>query len=163
MESSPTGASRPSKYIEPATVEDGFKYSSRLRFEDRREIEGTGLHPMIGLPLSIELTSEPIKFFNRDREVSGFAGVVDDGDGIGRVWMLCTPAVEKIPFLFVKEAKYWLESQNSQYLMLHNIADPRNKMHFKLLHLLGFKRLSYVPVGPKQLTYVEFAKLCAFP
>jgi hypothetical protein len=43
--------------------------------------------------------------------------------------------------------------------MLYNIADPRNTMHLKLLHLLGFKRLSYVTVGPDRLTYVEFAKL----
>jgi len=32
-------------------------------------------------------------------------------------------------------------------------------MHMKLLHMLGFKKLSYVPVGPLKLTYVEFAKL----
>jgi hypothetical protein len=44
--------------------------------------------------------------------------------------------------------------------MLHNIADPRNRMHLKLLHMLGFKRLSYVPVGPRNRTYVEFAQLC---
>jgi hypothetical protein len=29
----------------------------------------------------------------------------------------------------------------------------------KLLHMLGFKKLAYVSVGPQSLTYVEFAKL----
>jgi hypothetical protein len=42
--------------------------------------------------------------------------------------------------------------------MLHNIADPRNKMHMKLLHMLGFKKLAYA-ITPTNLTYVEFAKL----
>lgn len=116
---------------------------------------------MIALPLSVGLSTNPIKFFNNDGEIAGFAGVVDEGDGIGRVWMLCTPAVYKIPFTFVREAKKWISRQ--PYTMLHNIADPRNKIHLKLLHLLGFKRLSYVPVGPRSHTYVEFAKLCATP
>jgi hypothetical protein len=161
MESTPTEGYKPSKYIAPATIKDGFKYCSRLRFEDNRELMGLGLHPMQGLPLSIQLTAEPIKFYNRKREVAGFAGVVDESDGIGRIWMLCTPAVEEFPRTFVREAMRWVNSR--PYTMLHNIADPRNKMHLKLLHLLGFKRLSYVPVGPKQLTYVEFAKLCVYP
>jgi hypothetical protein len=161
MEFTPKEVSPASKYIEPLTAREAFEASHLLRIEDRRELEGSGHHPMICLPHSVFLSTNPIKFFNRDREVSGFAGVVDEGDGIGRVWMLCTPAVEKIPFLFVKEAKRWLASQ--PYTMLHNVADPRNYMHLKLLHLLGFNRLSYVAVGPKLLTYVEFAKLCALP
>lgn len=114
---------------------------------------------MVALPLSVGLSEDPIKFLNRDREIAGFAGVVDEGNGIGRVWMLCTPAVEKMPFTLVRDAKKWLDSL--PYMMLHNYADPRNKMHLKLLHMLGFKRLAYIPVGPKHLTYVEFAKLCA--
>lgn len=159
MESTPTGASRQSKYIEPATIQEALRYSSKLRFEDRRELMGVGHHPMVALPLSVGLSENPIKFFNQDRQVAGFAGVVDEGDGIGRIWMLCTPAVEKMPFILVKEAKEWISSQ--PYNMLHNIADPRNRAHLKLLKLLGFKRLSYVSVGPKRHTYVEFAKLCA--
>lgn len=161
MESIPTEASRLSKVTSSTSVKEAFRYSARLRYEDRRELIGAGIHPMLGLPLSVYLSSESIKFFNLDREVSGFAGVVDEGDGIGRVWMLCTDAVDKMPYTLVRGAKEWLDSL--PYLMLHNHADPRNTMHLKLLHLLGFKRLSYLPVGPKQRTFVEFAKLCANP
>lgn len=159
MESIPTEASSRSKYISSTTEAEAFKYSAKLRFEDRRELMSTGIHPLVALPLSVRLSEEPVKFTNRDGEVAGFAGVVDEGDGIGRVWMLCTEAVEQMPMMLVKGAKEWLASQ--PYTMLHNIADPRNKMHMKLLHLLGFKRLSYLPVGPEQRTFVEFAKLCA--
>lgn len=161
MECSPTEVSRQSKYIQPVTLREAFRLSPRLRYEDRRELMGVGHHPMAALPLSVGLSANPIKFFNQDREIAGLAGVVDEGSGIGRVWMLCTPAVEKMPFILVKEARLWLDSQ--PYSLLHNIADPRNRIHLKLLHMLGFKRLSYVPVGPKHLTYVEFAKLCATP
>jgi len=159
MESIPTEASRLSNIIYPTTALEAFRYSSQLRYEDRRELMGTGIHPMMALPLSVALSEAPIKFVNYDGEVAGFAGCVDEGDGIGRVWMLCTEAVEQMPMRLLKGAKLWLDSL--PYIMLHNHADPRNKMHLKLLHLLGFKRLSYIPVGPNQLTYVEFAKLCA--
>ena len=77
--------------------------------------------------------------------------------------MLTTPHVRPYPKLFFKEAKKWVEQQTS-YEMLHNIADPRNKLHMKLLHMLGFKKLMYVTTQTN-LTYVEFAKLtkCVHP
>lgn len=72
--------------------------------------------------------------------------------------MLTTDHVRPYPKLFFKEAKKWVDQQTS-YDILHNIADPRNRMHMKLLHMLGFKKLGYATVGPLKLTYVEFAKL----
>jgi hypothetical protein len=150
--------SNQSKYIKPATIELAWQSSKFLRWQDKQELEGLGHPPFFALPMSVAVTKDPICFYNPQGELSGFAGVVDEGDGIGRVWMLTTPAVETMPILFFKEAKKWLEGLN--YQMLHNIMDPRNRMHLKLLHMLGFKRLCYVPVGPKRLTYVEFAKLC---
>lgn len=161
MEPTPPKESLKSKYIQPATVELAWQSSGLLRWEDKRELEGLGHPPFYALPMSVALTKNPICFYNPDGDLSGFAGVVDEGNGIGRVWMLTTPAVETMPILFFKEAKKWIEGQ--KYTMLHNIMDPRNRMHGKLLHMLGFKRLCYVPVGPKRLTYVEFAKLCAIP
>lgn len=161
MESIPTEASLLSNIIHPTSVSEARRYASKLTFADRRELLGAGIQPMVALPLSVQLSDTCIKFVNYDGEVAGFAGVVDEGGGIGRVWMLCTEAVEQMPVRLLKGAKLWLDSL--PYLMLHNYVDPRNQMHMKLLHLLGFKRLSYIPVGPKQLTYVEFAKLCAYP
>lgn len=161
MESIQTEASGScNKYTLPTTEEEAFRYSSKLRYEDRRECLSSGIHPMLALPLSVRLSTSPVKFVNHEGEIAGFAGVVDEGEGIGRVWMLCTEAVEQMPMKLVKGAKLWLADQ--PYKMLHNVADPRNKMHLKLLHLLGFKRLSYQTVGPEYRTFVEFAKLCAY-
>lgn len=161
MEFTPIEASGSSKYTLPTTVQEAFKYTSKLRFEDRRECLAAGIHPMIALPLSVRLSEYPVKFVNHDGDIAGFAGVVNEGDGIGRVWMLCTEAVDQMPMRLVKGAKQWLSSQ--PYTMLHNHADPRNRMHLKLLHILGFKKLEYVSVGPNNHTFVAFAKLCASP
>jgi hypothetical protein len=154
-----TEALSQSKYIAPTSIQEAFNYAPLLRADDRREIIGCGHDPLTALPLSIAYSQQPIKFTNPCGEVAGFAGVVDEGEGIGRVWLLCTPAVEMMPILFYKGARSWIDSL--RFTMLHNIADPRNHMHLKFLHMLGFKRLSYVPVGPRKRTYVEFAKLCA--
>jgi hypothetical protein len=99
-----------------------------------------------------------VTFWNPDGMICGVAGVSRTDALCGAIWMLTTPDVRPYPKLFFKEAKKWVDQQTS-FTMLHNIADPRNRMHMKLLHMLGFKKLSYVSVGPQQLTYVEFAKL----
>ena len=109
------------------------------------------------LRLSFEVSDTVVTFRNPVGDICGVAGVSRTDAHSGAIWMLTTPHVRPYPKLFYKEAKKWVEQQTS-YEMLHNIADPRNKMHMKLLHMLGFKRLGYV-ITPANLTYVEFAKL----
>jgi hypothetical protein len=104
------------------------------------------------------MSDAPICFYTPDAEVGGFAGISRDSEGFGIVWMLCTPAIEKYPILFCKEARCWLDSQ-TQYPLLYNVADPRNTLHMKLLKHLGFKRLGFQTVGPRHNTFVEFARL----
>jgi hypothetical protein len=133
--------------------------ADNLQSEDRRELEGLGLTDMrLALLLSADAADDPICFWNPDGMLCGLAGVSRTDAHSGAIWMLTTPYVRQYPKLFFKEARKWVDQQTS-YLMLHNIADPRNRMHMKLLHMLGFKRLSYRSVGPQRLTYVEFAKL----
>lgn len=133
--------------------------ADNLQFEDRRELEGLGISDMrLALRLSADNSDHPICFWNPDGMICGAAGVSRTDAQSGLIWMLTTPYLRQYPKLFFKEAKLWVDQQTS-YLMLHNIADPRNHIHMKLLHKLGFKRLSYVSVGPQSLTYVEFAKL----
>jgi hypothetical protein len=160
MESIQTEASVLSRYFKPATIRDAIENASQLTLEDCRELRDAGWDPYLALVYSVEKTTDPVKFINRSGKVAAFNGVVDEGNGIGRIWLLCTDAVKENPMSFYRAAKAWVGSLRS-YTLLHNVADPRNKMHMKLLHRLGFKRLSYVEVGPNKHTYVEFAKLCA--
>lgn len=159
MASIPTVESVLSRHTRPASLRDAIEHGSNLRYEDRRELEGAGWNPLLALCFSVEASTDPICYLTRSNEVGGLAGVVDEGSGIGRVWLLCTEAVRDNPVTFYRTAREWIASLH--YTMLHNVADPRNKLHLKLLHKLGFKKLSYVTVGPNKRTYVEFAKLCA--
>jgi hypothetical protein len=134
--------------------------AANLQEADRREILGLGYSdPEKAVVLSVLQSDNPVVFYNGDGLIGGVAGVSRTDAHSGSIWMLTTDNLRSYPKLFLKEARKWVDSQ-ADYDLLHNIADPRNLMHMKLLHLLGFKRLGYRTVGPQRLTYVEFAKLC---
>ena len=150
--------------IHTATRLDGMYVGANLQDDDRQELAGLGhSNCEILVGLSIFYSDIAVTFRNPVGDICGVAGVSRTDAHSGAIWMLTTPHVRPYPKLFFKEAKKWVEQQTS-YEMLHNIADPRNTMHMKLLHMLGFKRLGYVTT-PTNLTYVEFAKLtkCVFP
>jgi len=147
------------KLINRATVLDAEYVALNLQKADQQEIRGLGYTNFVEtVTLSVLHSDNPITFWNPDGMICGVAGVSRTDAQSGAIWMLTTDHVRHYPKLFLKEAKKWVNSQ-TDYDLLHNIADPRNRMHMKLLHLIGFKRLGYQVVGPDSLTYVEFAKL----
>lgn len=147
-----------SDLVRPTDIKQALEVAPYLRWQDKREVESCGHHPLFCLPLSVQVSESPIAFYTPSGEVAGMAGVRREDHAVGVVWMLCTKAVETIPILFCKEARKWLDSQ-TQFDLLYNVADPRNTLHMKLLKHLGFKRLGYQSVGPSALTFVEFARL----
>jgi hypothetical protein len=144
--------------ISKASHSDAIWVANNLQEDDRQELLGLG-HTYLkdALVMSVLRSDHPVTFNNPRGMICGVAGVSRTDAHCGAIWMLTTPYVRSYPKLFLSEARKWVASQ-TEYEVLHNIADPRNKMHMKLLHLLGFKRLSYV-VTPTNLTYVQFAKL----
>ena len=147
------------KLIHQATRADALYVAEHLQEADKQELDGLGqFDHQDALVMSVLISDNPITFCNPDGLICGVAGVSRTDAHSGAIWMLTTDHVRQYPKLFFKEAKKWVDSQ-TDYSLLHNIADPRNRLHMKLLHMLGFKRLGYQAVGPRHLTYVEFAKL----
>lgn len=148
------------KQYRPATVGDAVKVANDLRQEDLQEIEGLG-HNRLALIFSVLASDAPVAFHTKGGDLAGVAGIVPDADpGVGIIWMLCTPAVQKEPITFVKQAKQWLADEERNYRLLWNLADARNHLHQKLLKMLGFKAIRSVPSGPHGLPYLEIIKLC---
>jgi len=153
-----------SPLIHTSTRLDAMYVGANLQEDDRQELFGLGhTNPEWATILSVYYSDTAVTFRNPDGEICGVAGVSRTDAHSGAIWMLTTPHIRPYPKLFFKEAKKWVEQQTS-YELLHNIADPRNKLHMKLLHMLGFKKLMYVTTQTN-LTYVEFAKLtkCVHP
>lgn len=150
-----------SKYHRPATIKDGLMVASKLRPEDRREVEGLG-QSILHIPFGILISEHAVVFGDMETgELAGIAGIVRLDNHTGQIWMLCTPTIHKGPQRFVRKARRWLAEVEKEYKLLWNLADARNHMHHKLLKLLGFKALRTVPVGPENLPYLEIVKLCA--
>ena len=149
-------------YTRPATVADALEVAANIRLEDRREIEGLG-HSPLALVWCVETSAHATAFYNREGELAGIAGIgPDDQPGVGQVWMICTPAVEKNPVTFVRQSRQWIETAGKDYSMLWNLMDSRNKLHHKLVKMLGFKSLRYVCPPPfNTIPYIEIVKLCA--
>jgi hypothetical protein len=149
--------------IRPASIDDARYVACHLQEADKQELDGLGhTDHMLALTMSVLSSDRPIVFANPNGMICGVAGVSKTDDQSGSIWMLTTNHVRQFPKLFFTKAREWV-TQQTDYDLLYNIADPRNRLHMKLLHMLGFKRLGYQSVGPQNLTYVEFAKLTCVP
>lgn len=142
-----------------ATIKDGFTVLKNLRQEDIREVEGMGAN-LLHVPFSVLISEHPTFFYTPEGEAAGIAGVVRVDNNIGQVWMLCTPAITKVPITFFRQSKRWIEEVEKDYSLLWNYADSRNHLHHRLLKFLGFTALRTVEMGPNQIPYYEIVRTC---
>ena len=142
-----------SNYIHPVTLEAAYEVASKLRPEDRREVEeGHGLVPTIHIPLH-SLEGFCRYFTVPNGETAGIVGITGD-----KIWMLCTPAIHQYPLTFAREAKRFIDSRTEPYLW--NVVDKRNTVHIKLLKFLGFSFHEELLFGPNNLPFIRFSKSC---
>ena len=138
-------------YIHPITLEAAYEVASNLRPEDRREcVEGHGIVPTIHIPLA-SLSGFCRYFTMPNGETAGMVGIQGS-----KIWMLCTPAIEKYPLTFAREAKRFINSRAEPCLW--NVVDKRNTVHLKLLKFLGFTFHEELLFGPNNLPFIKFSK-----
>ena len=142
-----------SKYIHPITLKAALEVACNLRSDDFREIsEGHGLDPLTYLA-AMSADPSTVYFTAPSGKAAGMAGVGDEGD----IWMLCTNEIHKVPILFSRQAKRFVDSRTEP--LLWNIVDSRNKAHLKLLKFLVFKFLRKLKHGPNNVTFIEYCRV----
>ena len=140
-----------SNLIHPITLEAAYEVASNLRPEDRREcVEGHGIVPTIHIPLA-SLDGFCRYFTMPNGETAGMVGIQGS-----KIWMLCTPVIEKYPLTFAREAKRFINSRAEP--LLWNVVDKRNTVHLKLLKFLGFTFHEELLFGPNNLPFIKFSK-----
>ncbi len=95
---------------------------------------------------------------------AGMFGVIDEGHGVGRIWMLGTDELVSKPLRsqFIRECRTYLTGMEHMYKLLHNKIDERNTLHIRWLQWLGFTFIQRIPEhGIQRLPFLEFTKLCA--
>lgn len=145
----------------PTTRADITELIQNIRQEDREEIEGLG-HSVLALHLSLEVSENVTSMVAPDGSIAGVAGLVDMGNRVGEIWMVCTKVIEKNPIALIKGAKWWLPQVSQNYDILYNSVSKDNLVHRRLLKKLGFRGLRYVQPAPYYKPYIEFVKLCAY-
>lgn len=133
--------------IRPASFEDAIWLSSRLRAEDKQEIEtGTGRSSQEIVPLSFALSTEcyTVRRAVGDKllpdPVAIFGACPDATDPTrGIIWFLGTPDVRLCALSIVRESGYWLNHLSRPYGSgLFNYADSRNSLHLRWCQLTKF-------------------------
>lgn len=139
-----------SKYIHPLTTEAAIYVAAHLRPDDYREVtEGHGVPPIRAAWRPLD--SDDVYFTVPNGETAGMVGIQGS-----KIWMLCTPAIEKYPLTFAREAKRFINSRAEPCLW--NVVDKRNTVHLKLLKFLGFTFHEELLFGPNNLPFIKFSK-----
>ena len=148
--------------IRKATLEDAVYVSQNLRPADLSEIEGLG-RTAFNCVLGVLMCEDTFAFTNYEGDLAGIGGVIPDSDGNAGIWVLCTPALEKMSLTFFRRGKSYIEQLTKPYNMVYALCDSRNKLHHRFLKFLGFKALRAIPQPPFNIPYYEVVKLCAIP
>ena len=145
--------------VRPATRADAEWIASRLRAEDRAEVEtATGLSPLEVVPLSFDLSTQCYTIRHSPSQADdppcAIFGVADDPEvsGLGLVWLLATADVFDVRASVLACAPHFLNAMSTDYPVgLHNLVDHRN-----LLHLRWCLKTGFVEVAEREINGYPF-------
>ena len=158
------GRSHVTGYTRPSTVADIIPVANMMRAEDRAEVRaGCGQTPTEALIFCYFKGAPCMTMIGRGGEPVGMWGVVDEGEGLGRIWLLGTDELVKDKpnsIQFLRQAKPWLSKMLEQYDVLFNYADARNTVHIKWLRWMGFTFIKeHSNYGNEGRPFLEFVRI----
>lgn len=151
-------------YTRPSVVADIIPVATAMRQEDQAEVKaGCGQTPTEALLFCFFKGAPCMTIVGRSNSRIGMWGVVDQGNRLGRIWLLATDelvADKPNSIQFLRQAKAWLSTMLEQYDVLFNYADARNTVHIKWLRWMGFTFIAEHPnYGHEGRTFLEFVRI----
>jgi hypothetical protein len=132
------------RVIRPALAEDAYAIESRLREADLDELDAGD--PLLTTPLEALQRGIAQSKVARTLVLGGVPeavwGVVDEGDGIGRIWLLGAPRTTEDRRFFLAESAYQLQDLATGFVEVYNLVDERYDQALRWLDWLGFR-----PIG----------------
>lgn len=121
-----------------AKLEHVAELSTRLREDDINELKAMGYEPIEGLLHSFLMSDRCYSVFV-DGELSAMYGIGKFTKGWGIVWMLGSDNLFKAPLReFITLPKLVIKNWLTEYDVIFNKVDTRNKTHVNWLRHLGF-------------------------
>ncbi len=78
--------------------------------------------------------------------------------GIGEPWLLTSPAIEKIPVSFVREARQEVNAMLGIFPVLQNYVAANYRQACRFLECVGFDLGEAFPAGPARAPFRQFRK-----
>jgi len=123
--------------------------SKNLRACDLDEIEAMGsVSAEDALRASVELSSQAYAVLDRAGEpVAMFGAAPHPLPGVGVVWMLGTPGIEREGRAIARATRTYFDELNASYSLLWNYIDARNTASLRWLRWGGFRLLGETKFG----------------
>lgn len=134
--------------IRNTTIEDVSVLATKLREDDKREVEAAGYTPVASLFTGFK-TSYLCKSVFQNGEIIGIYGATtrDLPNGYCSIWFLGSDESERNPLTFVKEGKKLIKEVLKDYSIL-NFVYSKNTTHINYL-----KRIGLIVETEKGVTY----------
>lgn len=151
-------------YTRPTRIQDIVPVARAMREEDKAEVmAGCGQSPDQALLFCYFKGAPCMTMVGRGGGPVGMWGVVDQGQGVGRIWMLATDELvqdKQNSIQFLRQAKPCVEEMLQRYEVLFNYADARNTVHLKWLQWMGFTFIAEHPnYGNEGQLFLEFVRM----
>lgn len=129
-----------------------------LRDADRAEVQSAGLSSFkaIGRSFRSGILCRTAFVGDDIAAMWGLGGTLVSN--VGHPWLLTTPAVEKIPIAFVKEAQAQLAIMLALRPVLSNYVAASYGQAIGFLRLLGFEVGYPIPFGPRLVPFRKFER-----
>lgn len=143
----------PDYTIRSTIIPDVQLLSRNLRKQDKEEVRKLGSNPRSALMQGYLLGECYTGLHGGD--VLAIFGVVPVGPH-GRIWMLCSPLINKHLVTISRESRAQVQHFAAQYRSLFNIVDQENTLTMRWLKGLGFTIGDTVQIGPNGHNFKEF-------
>lgn len=148
-------------HLEPVRGWHVAELAGNLRQADIDELWAAGHHlPFKGLAMSVAHSHVAYSIMEDEHPVAMY-GARHLGDGVGIVWMLASPALERCSIQFIRNSVEYIDRlhEESGCRVLANFTDKRNTLHHKWLKWTGFEFGSEIPYGPDQMPFYEIRRV----
>jgi hypothetical protein len=116
------------------------KLAESLRVSDLAEIQATSeMAPLDALRVSVGVSDMAWLVFWKGEPVCVFGVAPTPTPGIGSVWMMGTPGMDRAALAILRRTAPYLRQMHERYPLLWNYIDARNERSMAWLEWAGFR------------------------
>jgi len=146
------------KHVRIPTDADVQFVAANIRETDAKECELVSQTPYDAIAHGVATSHLAYTLLDNDGTPVAILGVsAPYPTGLGAIWLLGTPGIEKVPMTFLRQSRHVLKDILTEYEGVFNYTLTSNTVHVRWLRWLGFSFLREVEMNNHQ--FYEFIKL----